>query len=152
MGQIRRITSSFHGVVLVSVLLGQFALKGWSFHLAARPSGRLLSSSTFATPAEAADDTERIDSVTLGRSELSKYFEFPLDDWQLQAGGEILKGRNIIVCAPTGAGKTVCGEMALHAAYDRDLDGVYTTPLKALSNQKYAESVQVTHQPERVTF
>lgn len=35
--------------------------------------------------------------------------------------------------------KTVVGEMALHAAYDRDLDGIYTTPLKALSNQKFGE-------------
>jgi ATP-dependent RNA helicase HelY len=105
-------------------------------------SGRLPSSSTFAAPIEAVDDTESTDSINLGRSELAKYFDFPLDDWQLQAGGEILKGNNIIVCAPTGAGKTVCGEMALHAAYDRDLDGVYTTPLKALSNQKFSESVQ----------
>lgn len=88
------------------------------------------------------DDTERrIDTIALGRSEFEKYFDFPLDDWQLQAGGEILNGHNIIVCAPTGSGKTVCGEMALHAAMDRDLDGVYTTPLKALSNQKYSESV-----------
>mmetsp|Transcript_39629 Transcript_39629/g.95767 ORF Transcript_39629/g.95767 Transcript_39629/m.95767 type:complete len:1289 (-) Transcript_39629:69-3935(-) len=139
MEQIRRITRRFHGVVLVSVLLGQLTLQGWSFPLTARSSGRLSSSSTFATSIEAVDDTERIDSITLGRSDLAKYFDFPLDDWQLQAGGEILKGHNIIVCSPTGSGKTVCGEMALHAAFDRDLDGIYTTPLKALSNQKFAE-------------
>ncbi|KAL3933010.1 MAG: hypothetical protein SGBAC_010586 [Bacillariaceae sp.] len=108
----------------------------------ARASDRSSSTATFATSLEeTVDDTERrIDTIALGRSEFEKYFDFPLDDWQLQAGGEILNGHNIIVCAPTGSGKTVCGEMALHAAMDRDLDGVYTTPLKALSNQKYSES------------
>ena len=47
----------------------------------------------------------------------------------------------MIVCAPTGAGKTVVGEMALHHAFHSDPNGaaIYTTPLKALSNQKYAE-------------
>jgi superfamily II RNA helicase len=84
-------------------------------------------------------DAEIEDAIRLGRSEFEKYFEFPLDDWQLQAGGSILMGHNVIVCAPTGSGKTVVGEMALHAALDRDLDGVYTTPLKALSNQKFSE-------------
>jgi superfamily II RNA helicase len=39
--------------------------------------------------------------------------------------------------------KTVCGEMALHIAFDRDMEGIYTTPLKALSNQKFAEFRQV---------
>ena len=144
MEQIRRITRNLHVVVLVSVLFGQLSHTGWSFPLRTRTfSGRTSHSAAFATPTEAVDDTELIDTITLGRSELAKYFEFPLDDWQLQAGGEILKGHNIIVCAPTGSGKTVCGEMALHVAYDKDLDGVYTTPLKALSNQKFAESVPI---------
>jgi superfamily II RNA helicase len=79
------------------------------------------------------------EAITLGQQELAKYFDFPLDDWQLEAGGAILLGYNVIVCAPTGSGKTVVGEMALHVAYDRDLDGIYTTPLKALSNQKFGE-------------
>lgn len=132
--------------VLLSVFFGQLAHLGCSFPLIARTStsGRLAFSSRLATPTEETEttyDTELIETISLGRSELAKYFDFPLDDWQLQAGGEILKGHNIIVCAPTGSGKTVCGEMALHTAYNRDLDGVYTTPLKALSNQKFAESV-----------
>ena len=88
-------------------------------------------------------DAEIEDTVRLGRSEFQKYFDFPLDDWQLQAGGSILMGHNLIVCAPTGSGKTVVGEMALHSAFDRDLEGVYTTPLKALSNQKFSELRQV---------
>lgn len=89
--------------------------------------------------ASATDDVTEAAAIELGRTQLAQYFDFPLDDWQLQAGGEILSGHNVVVCAHTGSGKTVCGEMALHVAYDRDLDGIYTTPLKALSNQKFAE-------------
>lgn len=76
-----------------------------------------------------------------GREKLQQYFDFPIDSWQARSGGEILAGNNVIVCAPTGAGKTVVGEMALHHAFHSDPDGaaIYTTPLKALSNQKYAE-------------
>ena len=88
-------------------------------------------------------DVEVKEAVDLGKSELSQFFNFPLDDWQLQAGGEILKGNNVIVCAPTGSGKTVIGEMALQIAYGRDLNGIYTTPLKALSNQKYTDLRQI---------
>lgn len=58
---------------------------------------------------------------------------------QAKAGGEVLEGRNVIVCAPTGAGKTVVGEMALFDAFHSNKKAIYTTPLKALSNQKYAE-------------
>uniref|UniRef100_A0A7S3PXN5 RNA helicase n=1 Tax=Chaetoceros debilis TaxID=122233 RepID=A0A7S3PXN5_9STRA len=75
----------------------------------------------------------------LGRDTFQKYFEFPIDSWQAKAGGEIVEGRNVIACAPTGAGKTVVGEMALHLAFHSGRNAIYTTPLKALSNQKFAE-------------
>lgn len=88
-------------------------------------------------------EAEIADAITLGKSEFEKYFQFPLDDWQLQAGGSILMGHNVIVCAPTGSGKTVVGEMALHAAFDRDLDGVYTTPLKASLPTMYLDVLQI---------
>ena len=78
-------------------------------------------------------------TIQLGRERLQPYFSFPLDDWQLHAGGEIWQGSNVIVCAPTGAGKTVLGEMALHRALELGQTAIYTTPLKALSNQKFAE-------------
>lgn len=107
------------------------------FHLqsaAAEQESIISSSSTIPTSAYSSEE-----AIRLGRDELSRYFDFPLDDWQLEAGGSILMGYNVIVCAPTGSGKTVVGEMALHIAYDRDLDGIYTTPLKALSNQKFGE-------------
>ena len=44
------------------------------------------------------------EAVELGRAQLAHHFDFPLDDWQLQAGGEILLGHNVIVSAPTGSG------------------------------------------------
>jgi superfamily II RNA helicase len=74
---------------------------------------------------------------------LQESFPFPLDTWQLSAGETILADRNVIVCAPTGAGKTVVGEMALRVALERDKKAIYTTPLKALSNQKFGEMRRV---------
>jgi superfamily II RNA helicase len=70
---------------------------------------------------------------------LQSSFPFPLDEWQLAAGCHILDDKNVIVCAPTGAGKTVVGEMALRIALERNKRAIYTTPLKALSNQKFGE-------------
>ena len=55
-------------------------------------------------------------------------FSFPLDTWQIQAGDEIYGSNNVIVCAPTGSGKTVVGEIALHLAYDNNEKAIYTTP------------------------
>jgi superfamily II RNA helicase len=71
--------------------------------------------------------------------DIQHHFNFPLDDWQLQAGTEIIKGNNVITCAATGAGKTVVGEIGLHYAFANNKDAIYTTPLKALSNQKFME-------------
>ena len=77
------------------------------------------------------------------RRMLQSSFPFPLDAWQLRAGEAVLADRNVIVCAPTGAGKTVVGEMALRIALERDRRAIYTTPLKALSNQKFGEMRKV---------
>lgn len=86
------------------------------------------------------DDDDVKAMIDLGLEKLQPYFDFPLDDWQLQAGGAVLMGHNIIVSAPTGAGKTVAGEMALRIAFTmQGKHAIYTTPLKALSNQKYAD-------------
>ena len=77
------------------------------------------------------------------REQLQKYFPFPLDSWQIAAGTSLLADHNVICCAPTGAGKTVVGEMALHIAMERNTKAIYTTPLKALSNQKFGEMRQI---------
>jgi superfamily II RNA helicase len=66
-------------------------------------------------------------------------YAFPLDDFQLRAISALLDGKSVIVSAPTGSGKTLVAEFAIHAALHRGRRIAYTTPLKALSNQKYAD-------------
>ncbi|MEM8504448.1 MAG: DEAD/DEAH box helicase [Cyanobacteria bacterium P01_D01_bin.1] len=63
-------------------------------------------------------------------------FPFQLDDFQLDAIAALNQGRSVIVCAPTGSGKTLVGEYAIHRALEMNRRVFYTTPLKALSNQK----------------
>ena len=64
-------------------------------------------------------------------------FPFELDDFQKEACDFINDGKSVVVCAPTGAGKTVIAQHAIHRALEEDKRIFYTTPLKALSNQKY---------------
>ena len=64
-------------------------------------------------------------------------FPFELDDFQKEACEYIDKGESVVVCAPTGAGKTVIAQHAIHRALENGSRIFYTTPLKALSNQKY---------------
>ena len=61
---------------------------------------------------------------------------FSLDDFQQRACAALERGHGVLVCAPTGAGKTVVGEFAVHLALASGGKCFYTTPLKALSNQK----------------
>ncbi|MCJ7859727.1 DEAD/DEAH box helicase [Corynebacterium kalidii] len=68
-------------------------------------------------------------------------YPFPLDEFQLTAATSVAEGRGVLVCAPTGAGKTVVGEFAVHEALRLDGTCFYTTPIKALSNQKYHDLV-----------
>jgi ATP-dependent RNA helicase HelY len=69
-------------------------------------------------------------------------YEFGLDAFQEQACASILGGRGVLVAAPTGSGKTVVGEFAVHLAVERSTKCFYTTPIKALSNQKYNDLVE----------
>ena len=66
-------------------------------------------------------------------------YSFPLDDFQVQATRAIEAGQSVIVSAPTGAGKTLVAEFAIHQALAAGRRLAYTTPLKALSNQKFAD-------------
>ncbi|QIG43216.1 DEAD/DEAH box helicase [Nocardioides anomalus] len=68
-------------------------------------------------------------------------YDFPLDDFQLRACREIEDGHGVLVAAPTGSGKTIVGEFAIHLALSTGRKCFYTTPIKALSNQKYHDLV-----------
>lgn len=64
-------------------------------------------------------------------------FDFELDDFQKEAVKCIDESKSVVVCAPTGAGKTCIAEHAIHKALEENTRLFYTTPLKALSNQKF---------------
>src|SRR5512133_3705938 len=68
--------------------------------------------------------------------------DFALDDFQVEACEAVEEGRGVLVAAPTGAGKTVVGEFAVHMALATGRKAFYTTPIKALSNQKYGDLVR----------
>ncbi|MGH3442304.1 MAG: DEAD/DEAH box helicase [Nitriliruptorales bacterium] len=66
-------------------------------------------------------------------------FAFPLDDFQTRALTALEGGRSVLVAAPTGAGKTVVGEFACHLGLAVGRKCFYTTPIKALSHQKFRD-------------
>ncbi len=69
-------------------------------------------------------------------------YSFPLDPFQLRACEAIEDGRGVLVAAPTGSGKTIVGEFAVHLALETGRKCFYTAPIKALSNQKYHDLVE----------
>src|SRR5690625_5218308 len=73
--------------------------------------------------------------------QFTQLYDFPLDDFQLEGCRALEAGRAVLVAAPTGAGKTVVGEFAVHLALAQGRKAFYTTPIKALSNQKYNDLV-----------
>ena len=76
-------------------------------------------------------------------------YSFGLDPFQDEACRALEAGRGVLVAAPTGAGKTVVGEFAAHLALQTGRKCFYTTPIKALSNQKYAD-LSAWHGPDDV--
>lgn len=76
-------------------------------------------------------------------------YDFELDRFQLEACRALENGQGVLVAAPTGSGKTVVGEFAVHLAVAGRQKCFYTTPIKALSNQKYADLVR-RYGPEQV--
>src|SRR5580693_8636936 len=82
------------------------------------------------------------DPAATMQSELARFaadLAFGLDGFQQQACAALESGHGVLVCAPTGAGKTVVGEFAVHLALAAGSKCFYTTPLKALSNQKHTD-------------
>ncbi len=74
-------------------------------------------------------------------TEFVQSFEFEFDSFQVLACHAVEDGKGVLVAAPTGAGKTVVGEFAAFYALQAGKKCFYTTPIKALSNQKYSEFV-----------
>jgi ATP-dependent RNA helicase HelY len=71
----------------------------------------------------------------------SESYAFPLDDFQKIGCRHLEDGKSVLIAAPTGAGKTIVGEFATYLATQQGVRCYYTTPIKALSNQKYQEFV-----------
>lgn len=95
-----------------------------------------------ASPAEryaAARERDRRGRTSWGA--FASQFEFDLDPFQVRACEALESGAGVLVAAPTGSGKTIVGEFAIHLALARGLKCFYTTPIKALSNQKYNDLV-----------
>ena len=74
-------------------------------------------------------------------AEFSAGYGFKFDDFQIKACQRVLDGSGVLVAAPTGSGKTVVGEFGCWLALQTGKKCFYTTPIKALSNQKYHDLV-----------
>ncbi|MGI5952534.1 MAG: DEAD/DEAH box helicase [Brooklawnia sp.] len=82
-------------------------------------------------------------------AEFAAGYDFSFDEFQVAACRHLADGRGVLVAAPTGSGKTVVGEFACWLALDTGRKCFYTTPIKALSNQKYHDLV-ARHGADRV--
>ena len=96
---------------------------------------------------EAASPAERYASFRRSQlgpalAEFEVGYPFGLDAFQRTACAALEAGRGVLVAAPTGAGKTVVGEFAVHLALRSGQKCFYTTPIKALSNQKFNDLVE----------
>lgn len=100
------------------------------------------------SPAERFQQAVRTRNYPLTREFQSRY-SFDFDDFQIEGCHALEKGQGVLVAAPTGSGKTIVGEFAIFKAISEDKKCFYTTPIKALSNQKFYDLVDV-YGPERV--
>lgn len=75
-------------------------------------------------------------------AEFRGLYDFGLDGFQVEACKVVEEGHGVLVAAPTGSGKTLVGEFAVHLALQTGRKCFYTTPIKALSNQKFSDLVE----------
>jgi ATP-dependent RNA helicase HelY len=98
---------------------------------------------TSASPADRyAASRRRREADGARLTEFQALYDFEFDDFQLAACRALDAGHGVLVAAPTGSGKTVAGEFAAHLALAQGRKCFYTTPIKALSNQKYGDLVR----------
>ena len=96
-----------------------------------------------SSPAERyAAAKKRVSGPRAALAAFEQLYDFPLDPFQIAACEALQGGRGVLVAAPTGAGKTVVGEFAVHLALVEGRSCFYTTPIKALSNQKFNDLVE----------
>ena len=130
-------------VALLCLTLGTAALRPTAGAIRARASTPRASAalsllSTFAgQPSAVPALRERVAAGDQVDELIPQLFSFALDSFQTDALLALNDGQSVVVSAPTGSGKTVVGELAVYLALAKGERVVYTTPLKALSNQKY---------------
>jgi ATP-dependent RNA helicase HelY len=113
-------------------------------------SPRLERVSTHASPAERyAESRRRRAQDGPALAGFQALYDFTFDDYQRRACQALNEGHGVLVAAPTGSGKTVIGEFAVHLALAAGRKCFYTTPIKALSNQKFGDLVR-RYGPDRV--
>ena len=106
--------------------------------------------STHASPAERyAQSRRRQAQDGPALTEFQALYDFTFDDFQRRACQALNEGHGVLVAAPTGSGKTVVGEFAVHLALAAGRKCFYTTPIKALSNQKFGDLVR-RYGPDKV--
>jgi ATP-dependent RNA helicase HelY len=109
---------------------------------AAGSSAQSERASSERTPAQryaAFQQTRAFEASAAAR--FARTLPFDLDEFQRDADRALEEGRNVLVAAPTGAGKTVVADFAMFLAREKNVKAFYTTPIKALSNQKYHDLV-----------
>lgn len=92
-----------------------------------------------ASAADLQPDFPETDAYAAEIAAFAARYPFPIDAFQIEAMQHLADDRSVMVAAPTGTGKTLVAEFAIWRAQQRGQRVIYTTPLKALSNQKYRD-------------
>lgn len=99
------------------------------------PKKRIRSKKASTDPVETKPDDRFASEI----AQFQAFYPFQLDDFQREAIATLLDGDSVMVAAPTGTGKTVVAEFGIWESFKRTGRVIYTTPIKALSNQKYRD-------------